>query len=202
MARHTHLCKADKVAVWTAITLGFHTFLRAGELTTSTPNSYSKCRHLLKRDVVVFQDWLVIHIKASKTDQYRVTCQLPVAATGKPTYAMRKFLRRARHAGSLPLFTLKSGQFLTRNHLTRLLRTLLRPCGIPSQQVQGYSSHSLRIGVATEAASVGLPTWLIQAAGRWKSTAYKRYISSPQKASSPGSTSLGWCGRSEVQLVR
>ena len=139
------------MAVWTAITLGFHAFLRAGELTTNTPNCYSKRRHLLKRDVADLQDWLVIHIKASKTDQYGATCQVPVAATGRPTCpvrAMRKFLRRARHAESLPLFTLKSGQFLTLDHLTRLLRTVLRHCGIPSQQVQGYSSHSLRIGAA------------------------------------------------------
>ena len=153
--------------------------------TTNTPNSYSKHRHLLRRDVAIFQDQLVINIKAPKTDQYEATCQLPVAATGRPTcpvWAMRKFLRKARHAGSLPLFTLKSGQFLTRDHLTRLLRTLLRHCGIPSQQVRGYSSHSLQTGTTTEAASVGLPIWLIQAAGRWKSTAYKCYIRSPQKA--------------------
>ena len=45
-----------------------------------------------------------------------------------------------------------------------------------------YSSHSLRIGAATEAATVGLPNWLIQQAGRWKSSAYERYIRSPPNA--------------------
>ena len=36
--------------------------------------------------------------------------------------------------------------------------------------------HPLRIGEATEAAAAGLPDWLIQTAGRWRSDAYKRYI--------------------------
>ena len=35
---------------------------------------------------------------------------------------------------------------------------------------------------ATEAAAAGLPSWLIQTAGRWKSAAYKRYIRPPKKA--------------------
>ena len=45
-----------------------------------------------------------------------------------------------------------------------------------------YGSHSLRIGAATDAGAAGLPDWLIQAAGRWKSTAFHRYIRSPKKA--------------------
>ena len=42
-----------------------------------------------------------------------------------------------------------------------------------------YASHSLRIGVATSAATAGLPAWLIEAMGRWSSDAYQMHIQCP-----------------------
>ncbi|CAI8019411.1 hypothetical protein GBAR_LOCUS11668 [Geodia barretti] len=81
-----------------------------------------------------------------------------------------------------PLFTLSSGKFLTRSRLTNVIRRLLRATGLSMQEAKRYGTHSLRIGAATDAAALGLPSWLIQAAGRWKSAAYPRYIRSPRKA--------------------
>lgn len=95
---------------------------------------------------------------------------------------MKKFLRSSKHSGSHPLFTLHSGQYLTRAILTRQLRHLLEATGLSTEQASQYSSHSLRIGAATTAAEAGLPSWLIQAAGRWRSSAYQHYIRSPKKA--------------------
>lgn len=39
-----------------------------------------------------------------------------------------------------------------------------------------YTSHSFRIGRATDLASMGMPSCLIQKMGRWSSDAYKTYI--------------------------
>ena len=175
----------DKPAVWAALTLGFHAFLRAAEFTAPTTHRYSPSHHLLRRDVAVRSNYLTIKIKGSKTDPYRASCTMPVAATHTnicPVRAMRNFLSHAHHSPSLPLFTLRSGHFLTRERLTCVLRDLLEATGLPPDQAKLYGSHSLRIGAATAAASAGLPTWLIQAAGRWKSAAFKRYIRSPTKA--------------------
>ena len=181
----TSLHRSDKAALWAAITLGFHAFLRGSEFTTNTSTTFDPHRHLFRRDITMARDHLTIRIKASKTDPYRASCSLPVAATGKPSCpvkAVRAFLRRSQHSRALPLFTLHSGKFLPRDRLTRWIRQLLRRAGLSPEQVAQYSSHNLRIGAATEAAAAGLPSWLIQAAGRWKSAAYLRYIRSPKQA--------------------
>ena len=175
----------DKRVVWAAVTLGFHAFLRGGEFTTTTSHRYNPNRHLLRRDLTLQSDKIILTVKASKTDPYSTTCTLPVAATNTstcPVRAMRKFLNSTHHSSHLPLFILHSGDFLTKAHLTSVIRTLLQASGLTPAQAKKYSSHSLRIGAATEAAAAGLPTWLIQAAGRWKSSAYQRYIRTPKKA--------------------
>ena len=138
----------------------------------STTTQYSPRRHLLRGDVKLRRGHLSLLIKAFKTDSYRKTCTLPVAATGNntcPVAAMRQFLAHARHHSSRPLFTLTSGEFLTRAHLTAVLRKLLQATGLSAAQAKQYGTHSLRIGAATDAAAAGLPSWLIQAAGWWKS---------------------------------
>ena len=45
-----------------------------------------------------------------------------------------------------------------------------------------YSAHSLRSGAATTAACRGVPAWLIQKLGRWRSGCYKIYIPNPTRA--------------------
>ena len=59
--------------------------------------------------------------------------------------------------------------------------TSRRSCGVCSRP-QALHQRKPPSTAATEAAAVGLPSWLIQTAGRWKSAAYKRYIRSPKKA--------------------
>ena len=155
------------------------------EFTSPTTTQYSPRRHLLRGDAKLRRGHLSLLIKASKTDSYRKTCTLPVAATGNntcPVAAMRQFLAHARHHSSCPLFTLTFGEFLTRARLTAVLRKLLQATGLSAAQAKQYGTHSLRIGATTDAAAAGLPSWLIQAAGRWKGATYQRYISSPKKA--------------------
>ena len=126
-------------------------------------------------------------IKGSKTDPFGTTDKIVVAATGTPTcpvQAMRIFLRATSDhlPAARPLFTLTTRNYLTRQVLTDRIRSLLQATGLTPAQASHYSSHSLRIGAATEAAAAGLPDWLIQTAGRWRSDAYKRYIRGPKRA--------------------
>ena len=104
-------------ALWAALTLAFHGFLRASELTFPTSTAYSPHQHLLRRGIRLHKHCLVIAVKASKSDHFRATCTLPVAATGTttcPVRAIREFFSHARHHQDLPLFSLSSGEFLTR----------------------------------------------------------------------------------------
>ena len=77
---------------------------------------------------------------------------------------------------STPLYFFSTGQFLTRDKVTSILRLQLQRLGFASES---FASHSFRIGAATTAAEAGLPPWLIQTLGRWSSNGYTQYIRTP-----------------------
>ena len=68
----TCLSSHDKRALWAALKLTFHGFLRASELTSPTSTAYFPHQHL-RRDIQLHKHCLVITVKASKSDQFRAT---------------------------------------------------------------------------------------------------------------------------------
>ena len=89
-----------------------------------------------------------------------------------PVQAMRQYLG-VRVPKEGPLFAHFSGQPITRYQFTAILTKALQLSGIDNV---GFKSHSFRIGAATTLAQQGTPAEIIQAAGRWKSLAYRSYI--------------------------
>ena len=85
-----------------------------------------------------------------------------------------------------PLFLFQNGRPLSRALLTDWLRQTLASANIPGN----FSSHSFRIGAATVAARNGVPDHLIQALGRWSSSAYQLYIRTPSESLAALSTKL------------
>ena len=135
-------------------------------------------RHLLRQDITLNHNSMKIHIKASKTDQYRQSAVVLISRTGTstcPLSAMDKFLKQSNCRKSTPLFTFRNGKYLTRQDVSSMTKSLLYLVGANPAL---YSSHSYRIGAATTAAAAGIPESLIQTLGRWQSTAYKTYIRS------------------------
>ena len=146
--------RLDKMAIWAALCLGFHVLL-AAEFTTHTNHDYSPTQRLQKIDIRLHRNRLTPTIKASKTDPFRATCRLTVAATGTstcPIQAIKKFICH---------FTLSSGELVTRARFTIIPRKLFQDTGLSLRQARQYGSHSLKIGAATNAAAAGLPSWLI-----------------------------------------
>lgn len=130
-------------------------------------------------DVTVSNSALNLTIKASKTDQFgkSVTRTIPATRTSTcPVKAMQQYLQLRKCRGYGPLFMWHSGRYLTREALSHTLKELVEVAGWNSSS---FSSHSFRIGAATTAAATGLPDWLIQSLGRWKSDSYLRYIRTP-----------------------
>ncbi len=184
----------DSVAVWAACCLGFFGFLRSGEFTIPTRSTFDSRVHLTPQDVALdshsHPTTMRVHIKASKTDQYRQGVLLYLAATGNdlcPVAAVAAYLARRPPVGG-PLFLTAAGTPLTKPKLIALIRDTLQRAGI---QAAAYSGHSFRIGAATTAAARGIPETLIKTLGRWSSDAYQTYIQIPPDQLAPITRALG-----------
>ena len=158
----------DKATLLAAITLGFHAFLRCGELV-----------NLTHRDIVLSGDGrlMTVTLRRSKTDQSGNGVTVHVGQSPDPLIcpitAMRQYLA-ACTVREGELFAYHSRSVLSKQDITREIRTVLPLCGVSHPQT--YASHSLRIGAATTAAMAGVPEYLIRHMGRWKSDAVLQYI--------------------------
>jgi hypothetical protein len=164
---------------WAASCVGFFGFLRSGEFTTN--GKYDPKIHLSLADVSVDQRTnprvLLLHIKASKTDQFRVGHTVRMGATDSSVCAVRATVQYLRVRGGIPgpLFVHENGEPLSRKQLVTWIHDAVARLGLEGN----YSGHSFRIGAATTAASAGVPDHLIKTMGRWLSDAYQIYIRTP-----------------------
>ena len=157
----------------TATALAFFGLLRVSEYTSSGRTRFNATTTLLCTDVSFNSDHsiMIIVLRASKTDPFRIGCSVRIGASGGSTCSvslMRQYLQ-LRGVSHGPLFQLGPNSFLIREDIVSLLR-----CCLPG--VQNVNTHSFRIGGASAAASAGVPDSRIQILGRWSSDAYRRYI--------------------------
>ena len=150
----------DHIMLWAACCLGFFGFLRAGEFTTNSP--FDPSTHLevsdVQTDALVDPTCFKIHIKCSKTDPFRVGCDIYMGHSNDvicPVVAIATFLA-LRGASHGPLFCYSDGRPLTRQLLSSTVQSMLHAAGYSGS----YSGHSFRIGAATTAASKGIPDHL------------------------------------------
>ena len=167
---------------WAACCVAFFGFLRAGELTVPSPQSYDATYHLNLADVSANHpdQPSVIHlrIKASKTDPLRKGVTVVLGATGKelcPVQALVSYLRvRGKTPG--PVFRQRDGRPLVKGEFVRWVQQALQQLGL---EERGFTGHSFRVGAATTAAAKGMEDSVIKAMGRWESAAYLLYIRIP-----------------------
>ena len=169
--------------IWAACCLGFFAFLRSGEFTLKQGERFDPKWHLSVNDVATDNlskpTVLQIHIKGSKTDQWRQGAFLVVGHTNShicPVKAVLAYMA-VRGFKEGPLFIDNKGSPFTQQALISSLRTTLTKAGIDCSY---YSGHSFRIGAATTASAKGVPETTIQTLGRWSSDSYKRYIRLPR----------------------
>ena len=129
-----------------------------------------------------------MQIKGSKTDPFRKGAYIHIGHGCPPLCAVHSVISYLASRGDRlgPLFLFQNGQPLSRALLTDLLRQIVASANIPGN----FSSHSSRIGAATVAARNGVPDHLIQALGRWSSSAYQLYIRTPSESLAAQSTKL------------
>ena len=120
----------------------------------------------------------MINLRQSKTDVFGAGFTLYVGATKDilcPVAAVLAYLA-LRPSMLGPLFILEDGGPLSR---VKLVAAIQQGLAIGGVDVSRFSGHSFRIGAATTATQVGIPDSLIQALGRWKSSAFLSYIRMP-----------------------
>lgn len=169
----------DVIMLWAALCTGFFGFFRLGEITSPSPCNFDPGVHLTFEDISVDNlentRFITLRIKRSKTDQLRVGTTVSLArADGDlcPVAALLAYIAiRGDRPG--PLFVFEDERYLTQALLTQHLRQAISRIGLDPRS---YAGHSLRIGAATTAASKGIDDSTIKALGRWRSSAYQRYV--------------------------
>ena len=179
--------------IWAASTLCFFGFMRAGELTIPSDESYDPTAHLSFADIAIDDPSqptiMEVCIKASKTDPFRQGVTVYVGRTYNdicPIAAMLAYLA-IRGETSGPLFYFQDKRPLTRDRFVVKVREALSSTGLNQEK---YAGHSFRIGAATTAAQCGIPDSTIKLLGRWESSAYLLYVRTPREKLAEVSTTL------------
>ena len=163
----------DQRCIWAACTVAFYGGLRSSEYLVTGPN-----RGLRRQDVYLTPGTCMVQLGVQKTQQHGSPPWLSLPATGTATCPVRSLYQYVAARDALfpsdgALLVLQDGCPLTRPHLNHILRTAL---GV------GFSSHSLRIGIATSACTAGVDDHVIRRLGRWSSEAFDGYIRSQRPA--------------------
>ena len=181
---HSWLGPRDFSMIWAAFTLAFFAFLRCSEFIYPGVYSFSSKFNLTEECIrfcpgLACPQRFLVTLKSSKTNSFRAGQSLVIVRCPSllcPVLAMEQYFLLAKtHLG--PLFYFQSGCYLTRSSVTHLLQDSARSAGLVDESLQ---AHSFRIGVASAAAAVGLPDWLIKVLGRWSSDCYQLYICTPE----------------------
>ena len=169
----------DRIMLWAAFLTCFFGFFRSGEICSNQADMFNPATDLSVDSVTidsVRNPRLVrIRLQISKTDPFREGAIITLPRTEDdlcPVAALLSWLvYRGKSSG--PLFLLQSGAPLTRTRLVTELRKVLSDLGLEAEH---FSGHSFRKGAATTAAARGIPDSQIKILGRWKSSAFQRYL--------------------------
>ena len=167
---HSVMPDQDRALFWAASTLAFFGLLRVSEYTCPLIADFDETTNLMISDIKFTSNSILVFIKASKNDPFRVGCQLVIGSTPNilcPRSAMLAFVAlRGLHYG--PLFVYKDGSYLTRARLATFLKNIFHS--------ELINTHSFRIGGATALSLAGFSDSQIQIIGRWRSNSFTRYL--------------------------
>ena len=160
----------DNLMLRAVACVAFFALLRSAEYTSKSATSWDPSSDLSVCDVFWGKTGdITLFIKASKTDPFKSGVRIQLTRLNSPlcpVTALREYLAVRGLSG--PLFVFSDGSHLTRHRLSGLIQQCF-----PNMSLD---THSFRIGGASLAAQSGIPPLLMQKMGRWRSTAFLRYI--------------------------
>ena len=156
--------------------LAFYALLRIGEYTVRNKTH----NHSLQKSDIIFKNKdnqihsVEINIRHSKCSSVNKTLHLKANETSLycPVLALKDYMR-IRPNKSGPLFLDNKGTPISPTQFSSIFRKLVNTCNLDDKL---YKPHSLRIGGATRAHNKNYSPTQIQSLGRWKSSAYQRYL--------------------------
>ncbi|XP_065188871.1 uncharacterized protein LOC135819567 [Sycon ciliatum] len=162
----------DKAMIWAAVATAFNGLLRVSEYASTSASSTPSVSTLTVAQVRASDTRVVIELGPTKAAQFGGGGTILLRPNANkdlcPVTAIQDYRRKRKWPNArAPFFIYNSGRQLSQKDINFYLKRALGP---------GVSSHSLRKGGATELASRSAPEWQLQAAGRWRSSAYKQYI--------------------------
>ena len=185
----------DRVMLWAAFSMGFFAFLRAGEFTCQSLESFDQSSMVALGDVWVdshSDPWcLTIKLKQSKGNPFGHGVLIHLGHTFQPLCPVVAVLSYLAICPSTPgpFFVFSDGSPLSRERLISALSQALKDSGVDPSNFKG---HSFRIGAATTATKVGLSDSLIRVLGRWHSSAFMSYIRTPKGHLAGCFSVFGW----------
>ena len=172
---------ADKhdVVYWCLFLFAFFLFARKSNLVPTTNKDLQNKLFLCRKDVQMFNGYLIINMRWSKTIQFgeRILQTPLIEIPGSvlcPVNAFTIMCSKVKANSDDPLFTLPHKKYIFYKDFQRKLKYLIKKIGLNPDM---FSSHSFRRGGATHAFRSKVPADLIQLHGDWKSDAYKKYLS-------------------------
>lgn len=176
------LCKQDKDLVWAVSTLAFAGAFRISELLCKTESTFDPDFELLSRNVTVSKggngkETIHVTLKCPKESKTKAATTVDVFQNDGPLCpisAMNAWNRTLIHDPDLPLFRLHDGTPLTGAKMNIFLdKTLGR---YTDKSIGKFTTHSFRIGLASELGRLGFSDEEIKESGRWSSRAFEAYI--------------------------
>ena len=181
-AKHIIPCAHMRNCITAMYVLAFLAFLRVGEITVDSRAPHPGLLQL--RDLKIVRSkktrtarsvqLTIRYYKHSQPNKPALLQLKPQPALCPVAHLLAYLQLRGLKGG--PLFIFPDGRPITRAHFTAQLRACLRDAALDSRY---YKGHSFRIGAATTAAERGCSESQIQAMGRWRSNAFRRYIRIP-----------------------
>ena len=178
MHKYFDFSDAADTVLWCLFLFAFFLFARKSNLVPDSLHSQNrKC--LLRKDVEVFDNFLVVHIHWSKTIQFgQRKISLPlVRIHGSVLCPVTAFENMCKMVPALsldPLFSLPEKKCITYYLYQTRLRYFIQRIGLNPED---FSTHSFRRGGTSYAFHSKVPTELIKMHGDWKSDCYQQYLS-------------------------
>lgn len=172
-----------QLVAWVALLMGFHLLLRPSNLTAKSRKSFDPDINLTRRDFRMKRDIMLVHIKWTKTLQFKERKLLiPIISFTEPGLSAVKWfqfmINRIPAAPTDPAFSVPHKGVnvpLTYSQLDRVFKDWVAKAGLSGRP---FSLHGLRRGGACWLDRHGVPDRVIQVLGDWKSQAFKLYIDS------------------------